>query len=65
MVCRLALWTRNFLKAQGIKVKAVNLKQDNKSTICMVDKDKSTSPRTRHVAIHYFFVKDRMKNGEV
>jgi hypothetical protein len=60
-----ALWTRNFLQAQGIKVKPVNLKQDNKSTICMVEKGKSTSPRTRHVAIRYFFVKDRMEKGEV
>ncbi len=31
----------------------------------MVEKGKSTSPRTRHAAIHYFFVKDRMENGEV
>jgi hypothetical protein len=60
-----ALWTCNFLQAQGIKVKPVNLKQDNKSTICMVEKGKSTNPRTRHVAIRYFFVKDRMENGEV
>jgi hypothetical protein len=60
-----ALWTRNFLQAQGIKVKPVILKQDNKSTICMVEKGKSTSPRTRHVAIRYFFVKDRMEKGEV
>jgi hypothetical protein len=60
-----ALWTRNFLQAQGIKVKPVNLKQDNKSTICMVEKGESTSPRKRHVAIRYFFVKDRMENGEV
>ncbi len=44
----------------------MNLKQDNKSAICMVEKGKSTSPsRTRHVAIRYFFVKDRMENGEV
>jgi hypothetical protein len=51
---------------RGIKVKPVNLKQDNKSTIiCMVEKDKSTSPRTRTIVIRYFFVKDRMENGEV
>jgi hypothetical protein len=60
-----ALWTRNFLQAQGIKAKPVNLKQDNKSTICMGEKGKSTSPRKRHVAIRYFFVKDRMESGEV
>ncbi len=43
----------------------MNLKQDNKFTICMVEKGKSASPRTRHVAIRYFFVKDRMEKGEV
>ncbi len=31
----------------------------------MVEKGKSTSPRKRHVAIRYFFVKDRMESGEV
>ncbi len=56
-----ALWTRNFLQAQVIKVKPVNLKRDNKSTICLVEKGKSTSPRKRYVAIRYFFVKDRME----
>jgi hypothetical protein len=61
-----ALWTRNFLQAQGVKAKHVNLKQDNKSTICMVEeKGKPTSPRTRHLAIRYFFVKERMENRVV
>ncbi len=31
----------------------------------MVEKGKSTSPRTRRVAIRYFFVKDHMENGKV
>jgi hypothetical protein len=60
-----SLWTRNFLEAQGMKVKPVQLWQDNQSTICLARRGKSTSNRTRHVAIRYFFIKDRMDSGEV
>jgi hypothetical protein len=60
-----SLWTRNFLEAQGMKVRPVQLWQDNQSTICLARRGKSTSNRTRHVAIRYFFIKDRMDSGEV
>ena len=40
--------------------------QDNQSAITLARKGKSTSPRTRHVNIRYFFVHDRISNsGEV
>jgi hypothetical protein len=38
--------------------------QDNKSTIIMAEKGCSTSERTRHINIRYFFVKDRINTGE-
>jgi hypothetical protein len=39
--------------------------QDNMSTIALADKGRSTSSRTRHIAIRYFFVKDKVDQGEV
>jgi hypothetical protein len=39
--------------------------QDNQSTIALVAKGRSTSARTRHIAIRYFFVKDRVDSKEV
>jgi hypothetical protein len=59
------LWTRNFLLAQGIKLGPAVVAQDNKSTIALAEKGRSTSNRTRHIAIRYFFVHDRIKSGEV
>jgi hypothetical protein len=35
------------------------------STITLANKGRSTSDRTRHIHIRYFFVKDRVNSGEV
>jgi hypothetical protein len=59
------VWTRNFLLAQGYTVGPARIFQDNQSTIALVAKGRSTSARTRHIAIRYFFVKDRVESGEV
>ena len=39
--------------------------QDNMSTIAMADKGRSTSERTRHINIRYFFTKDKAESGEL
>lgn len=57
--------TRNFLQAQGYEVGAARVYQDNTSTITLAEKGRSTSDKTRHVNIRYFFVKDRIAAGEV
>jgi hypothetical protein len=59
------IWTRNFLLAQGYAVGPAVIFQDNQSTIALVAKGRSTSARTRHIAIRYFFVKDRVDSKEV
>lgn len=43
------LWTRKYLLHQGVDVRPAKVFQDNKSTICLAIKGKSTSERTRHV----------------
>ena len=52
------LWTRNIVKAQGYQHEPITLAQDNQSTIALIKKGRSTSQRTRHIALRYFFVKD-------
>jgi hypothetical protein len=59
------VWTRNFLQAQGYVMGPARIFQDNQSTLALVAKGRSTSSRTRHIAIRYFFVKDRVDSGEV
>jgi hypothetical protein len=60
------LWTRNFLKAQGYEVSENILYQDNKSSILLEKNGKaSSSKRTRHISIRYFFVTDRIAKGEL
>jgi hypothetical protein len=39
--------------------------QDNMSAIALIKKGRSTSARTRHIAIRYFFIKDREDGREV
>ena len=56
------LWSRNFLEAQGMKVKDVILFQDNKSAILLANNGRlSSSKRTKHINVRYFFVKDQIE----
>jgi hypothetical protein len=59
------IYTRNFLIAQGYDVPPATIMQDNMSTINLAQNGMSTSDKTRHISIRYFFVKDRISNGEV
>ena len=45
------LSTREFLLHQGLRLGPATVYQDNKSTICLANKGRSTSERTRHVKI--------------
>ena len=58
----LAVYHLQFLKGQGYNVSA-ELMQDNMSTIQMAKNGRSTSDRTRHVNIRYFFVKQYLDDG--
>jgi len=59
-------WTRYFLMAQGYHVKDNILYQDNKSSILLETNGKaSSSKRTKHINIRYFFITDRVKSNEL
>ena len=59
-------WTRYFMEAQGYKVNDNILFQDNKSAM-LLEKNgkKSSSKRTKHINIRYFFITDRIAKGEL
>ena len=60
------LWTRYFLKAQGYHVSDNIIFQDNKSTMLLERNGKaSSSKRTKHINVRYFFITDRISKGEV
>ena len=54
------------MEAQGYKVKKNILKQDNKSTILLLENGKkSSSKRTRAINIRYFFLTDQIEKGNL
>ena len=59
------LWTREFIQHHGISVEPAIVYQDNKSTICLVNRGRSMSERTRHVKIRYFFISHYVEEGEI
>jgi hypothetical protein len=57
------LWTSYFLEAQGYAVSDSVVYQDNQSVILLEKNGRaSSSKRTRHINIRYFFVTDRIAN---
>jgi hypothetical protein len=59
-------WTAYFLKDQGVEVVDTILYQDNMSAMLLEKNGRmSSSKRTRHMNIRYFFIKDRVQNKEV
>jgi hypothetical protein len=60
------LWTQYFLKAQGYNVGPAMVAQDNKSSILLeMNGMKSSTKRTRHINVRYYFVTDRINKGDM
>jgi hypothetical protein len=60
------LWTRNFMMAQGFEAHNSMLYQDNRSAMLLENNGRgSSSKRTRHIDISYFFITNRIEKGEV
>ena len=58
-------YIKNLLKELGIEVKSINLYQDNMSTIHLINNNRPTSQRTRHIDIRYFFLRDEKMRKEI
>jgi hypothetical protein len=60
------LWTKHFLEAQGCHVVENVVHQDNQSCILLAKNGRhSSSKRTKHINLRYFFAKDRIDSGEI
>ena len=60
------LWTRLFLTAQGMNVRDNIIYQDNESAMKLAQNGRASSgKRTRHINIRYYFITDRIANGDV
>ena len=60
------LWSLEFIRAQGYDVKHALLYQDNRSAILLEINGKlSSSKKTKHIKMKYFFIKDQVDQGEV
>jgi hypothetical protein len=60
------LWTRYFIEAQGYKVYKSILNQDSISVMFLERNGKgSSSKRKKHINMRYFFIKDRIRSGEI
>ena len=56
----------HFLGVQGQHVPKTTIYQDNRGTILLAENGMtSSSKRTHHINICYFFVADKIKKGEV
>ena len=60
------LWTQLFLKAQGYNVGPATIAQDNMSAMLLEKNGTwSSTKRTRHLDVRYFFVTDRISKVDV
>ncbi len=60
------LWARYFMIEQGYNMDASLLYQDNMSAILLETNWKaSSSKRTKHIKVKYFFIKDKVDQGEI
>jgi hypothetical protein len=60
------LWTQYFLEAQGYTCDESIVYQDNKNAILLENNGTaSSSKRTRHINIRYYFVTNRIADGEL
>ena len=60
------LWTKNFLNQQGYDIESSTVHQDNKSAM-LLEKNGilSSSKRTKHINVRYYFIKDYIDRNEV
>ena len=60
------LWAHYFMEEQRYDMDASILYQDNMSAILLETNGKaSSSKRTKHIKVKYFYVKEKVDNGEI
>ncbi len=60
------LWARYFMQEQGYDMDALLLYQDNMSVILLkTNGQASNSKRTKHIKVKYYFIKNKVGQGEI
>ena len=59
------LWTREYLLQAGLAIGPAIVYQDNQSDIFFATKSRSTSERSRHIKIRFFFVAHYIATNEI
>ena len=59
------LWTKYFLEWQGYKMNSIIIYQDNEVSILKQNGKRSSRKGTVHISIPYFFITDKVQNGEI
>jgi hypothetical protein len=59
------IWSREFLIHQGYNIPPAIINQDNISTISLVKNGSSSSNRTKHISIRYFWLKDKIHTKDI
>jgi hypothetical protein len=60
------LWTKYFLNEQGFKIASIRILQDNKSAMLLEENGiSSSSKRTRHIQVRYYFVTDQVNKKTI
>jgi hypothetical protein len=58
------LHTRSFLIAQGYECGPMTVYQDNMSGMALIERGQSAAERTRHIDMRYYWMKERVDQGE-
>ena len=61
----MALYLRQFLELQGMKVPPIVLYQDNKSVMELLSANHHGVRGSKHIQVRYFFVRQHMTTGEL
>jgi hypothetical protein len=65
-VMPMILWTRQFMEGQGYDITENVVYQDNQSAMLLErNGQQSSTKRTRHLDIRYFFVTDRIRGKQL
>jgi hypothetical protein len=60
------IWVKMFMEAQGYKLSENILEQDNESAIKLENNGRtSAGPKSRHINIRYFWLKDCLKSEDI
>ena len=62
------LWSLHFIQVQGYEAECVGLYQDNISSQLLIKNGKMlmlSNKKTKHIKAKFFFVKDRVDDGEI